>query len=68
MEQQQQSLLPSLTLVKFTGDPLEYSTFTRSFELQVEARVGENDVSFAIPGTILARRTKTAHQRMSSPG
>ena len=30
-EQQQQSLLPSLTLAKFTGDPLEYSTFTRSF-------------------------------------
>ena len=43
-EQQQQSLLPSLTLAKFTGDPLEYSTFTRSFELQVEARVSENDV------------------------
>ena len=29
---------------KFTGDPLEYSTFTRSFESQVEARVSENDV------------------------
>ena len=44
VEQQQQSLLPSLTLAKFTGDPLEYSTFTRSFESQVEARVSENDV------------------------
>jgi len=43
-EQQQQSLLPSLTLTKFTGDPLEYSTFTRSFESQVEARVSANDV------------------------
>ena len=44
VEQQQQSLLPSLTLAKFTGDPLEYSTFTRSFESQVEARVSKNDV------------------------
>ena len=43
-EQQQQSLLPSLTLTKFTGDPLEYSTFTRSFETQVEAKVSANDV------------------------
>ena len=43
-EQQQQSLLPSLTLAKFSGDPLEYPTFTRSFESQVEARVSENDV------------------------
>ena len=43
-EQQQQSLLPSLTLAKFTGDPLEYLTFTRSFESQVEARVSENHV------------------------
>ena len=43
-EQQQQSLLPSLTLTKFTGDPLEYSTFTRSFESQVEAKVSANDV------------------------
>ena len=43
-EQQQQSLLPSLTLTKFTGDPLDYSTFIRSFESQVEARVRANDV------------------------
>ena len=43
-QQQQQSLLPSLTLAKSTGDPLEYSTFTKSFELQVESRVSENDV------------------------
>ena len=43
-EQQQQSLLPSLTLTKFTGDPLDYSTFIRSFESQVEARVSANDV------------------------
>ena len=44
VEQQQQSLLPSLTLTKFSGDPLEYSTFTRSFESQVEAKVSANDV------------------------
>ena len=43
MEQQQQRLLSSLTLTKFTGDPLEYSTL-RSFESQVEARLSENDV------------------------
>ena len=43
-EQQQQSLLPSLTLTKFRGDPLEYFTFIRSFESQVEAKVSENDV------------------------
>jgi len=43
-EQQQQSLLPSLTLTKFTSNPLEYSTFTRSFESQVEGRVSANDV------------------------
>ena len=43
-EQQQQSLLPLLTLTKLTGDPLEYSTFTRSFESQVEAEVSPNDV------------------------
>ena len=45
-EQQQQSLLPSLALFKFTGDPLKYFTFTRSFESQVEDRVRENDVRF----------------------
>ena len=44
VEQQQQSLLPSLTLTKFSGDPLEYSTFTRSFESQVEVKVSANDV------------------------
>ena len=43
-EQQQQSLLPSLTLTKFSGDPLEYFTFIRSFESQVEAKVSANDV------------------------
>jgi len=43
-EQQQQSLLPSLTLTKFTGNPLEYSTFVTSFESQVEAKVSTNDV------------------------
>ena len=43
-EQQQQSLLPSLTLTKFSGDLLEYFTFIRSFESQVEAKVSANDV------------------------
>ena len=43
-EQQQQSLLPSMTLTTFSGDPLEYFTFIRSFESQVKARVSANDV------------------------
>jgi len=43
-EQQQQSLLPSLPLTKFTSDHLEYSTFIRSLESQVEAKVSANDV------------------------
>ncbi|PFX21325.1 Toll-like receptor 11 [Stylophora pistillata] len=47
-EQQQQSFLSSPTLANFTGDLLEStfvrSTFVRSFESQVEARVSANDV------------------------
>jgi len=35
-----------LTLSKFTGDPLEYPTFIRSFESQVEAKTSANDVRF----------------------
>ena len=31
-------------LTKFTGDPSEYSTFARSFESQVKARVSANGV------------------------
>ena len=42
-DQQRQSLLPTLTLSAFTGDPLEYSTFIRSFESQVEAKISAND-------------------------
>ena len=42
--EQQQSFLPSLTLTKFSGDPLECFTFIRSFESQVEAKVSANDV------------------------
>ena len=45
-DQQRQSLLPTLTLSKFTGDPLEYPTFIRSFESQVEAKTSANDVRF----------------------
>ena len=44
LEQQQQSLLPSLTVAKFSGDPMEYFTFIRRFESQVEAKVSLNDV------------------------
>ena len=43
-EQQQQSYLPSLTLTKFSDDPLEYFTFVRSFESQIEINVSANDV------------------------
>ena len=45
-DQQRQNLLPTLTLAKFTGDPLEYPTFIRSFESQVEAKTSANDVRF----------------------
>lgn len=45
-DQQRQNLLPTLTLSKFTGDPLEYPTFIRSFESQVEAKTSANDVRF----------------------
>ena len=37
MKQHQQSLLPDLTLTKFSGDPIEYVTFMRTFESQIEA-------------------------------
>ena len=43
-EQHQHSLLPSITLTKFTGDPTDYSTFIRSFESQIEAKLRSNDV------------------------
>ena len=37
MKQHQQSLLPYLTLTKFSGDPIEYVTIMRTFESQIEA-------------------------------
>ena len=44
VEQHQQSLLPPLTISKFTGDHLEYDTFIRSFESQIESKLKSNDV------------------------
>ncbi|XP_068676501.1 uncharacterized protein [Montipora foliosa] len=44
VQQYQQVLLPSLRITKFTGDPLEYSTFIRSFESQIESKVNLSDV------------------------
>ena len=32
VERQQQSLLPSLTLINLSGDPLEFSTFMQCYE------------------------------------
>ena len=43
-EQHQHSLLPSLTLTKFTGDPTDYRTFIRGFESQIEAKISSNYV------------------------
>ena len=43
-EQHQHSLLPSLTLTKFTGHPTNYSTFIRGLEKQIEAKLSSNDV------------------------
>ena len=44
VQQYQQGLLPLLRITKFTGDPLEYSTFIRSFESQIESKVKPSDV------------------------
>ena len=44
VQQYQPGLLPSLRITKFTGDPLEYSTFIRSFESQIESKVKPSDV------------------------
>ena len=44
VQQYQHGLLPSLRITKFTGDPLEYSTFIRSFESQIESKVKPSDV------------------------
>ena len=44
VEQHQQSLLPSLQITKFAGDPLEYSSFVTSFESQIESKLRSNDV------------------------
>ncbi|KAK2564317.1 hypothetical protein P5673_012576 [Acropora cervicornis] len=43
VQQYQQGLLPSLRITKFTGDPLGYSTFVRSFESQIESKVKSSD-------------------------
>ena len=37
--QHQESLLPNLTLTKFSGDPIEYVIFVGAFESQIEARL-----------------------------
>ena len=44
VQQYQDGLLPSLRITKFTGNPLEYSTFIRSFESQIESKVKPSDV------------------------
>ena len=43
-EQQQQTLLPTLTISKFTGNPLDFFTFVRTFESQIESKLKSNDV------------------------
>ena len=44
VEQQQQTLLPTLTISKFTGNPLDFFTFVRTFESQIESKLKSNDV------------------------
>ena len=58
VQQYQQGLLQSLRITKFTGDPLEYSTFIRSFESQIESKVKPSDVCLCCFGTVSRRRTK----------
>jgi len=43
-QQHQQSLLPRLHLSKFTNDPLDFNTFMRGFQSQVEARTQSSEV------------------------
>ena len=43
VEQHRHSLIPPLTLTKFSGDPIEYNTFIRGFESQIERRLSSND-------------------------
>ena len=44
VEQEQQTLLPTLTISKFTGNPLDFFTFVRTFESQIESKLKSNDV------------------------
>ena len=44
VERQQQSLLLSLTLTKFTGDPLKFFTVVHCYEWQIEVKVRSNAV------------------------
>ena len=43
VEQHQAGLLPPLMLSEFSGDPIEYNTFIRGFESQIERRLSSND-------------------------
>ena len=44
VEQHQASLLPPLMLSNFSGNPIEYNTFIRGFEAQIERRLSSNDM------------------------
>ena len=44
VEQQQQTLLPALTITKFTGNPLDFFTFHRAFGSQIESKLKSNDL------------------------
>lgn len=43
LKQQQQTLLPALTITKFTGNPLDFYAFHRAFESQTESKLKSND-------------------------
>ena len=44
VEQQQQTLLPALTIIKFTGNPLDFFTFHIAFKSQIESKLKSNDL------------------------
>jgi len=44
VEQQQHILLPALTITKFTSNPLDFFTFHRAFESQIESKLKSSNL------------------------
>ena len=68
VERQQQSLLLSLTLTKFTGDPLKFFTVVHCYEWQIEVKVRSNAVCLQYLEQYPEGEPERAYQRKSSSG